>query len=319
MNLVLPNDLRTQGGTSSVSCRLVIARPSPTRKGSLLVKRARIMARWLAALSAVAALAVPAAATAASKGSRVTIGVNLDDWAKFKAAVPGAQDVRIYYDTPNFFPRTWPRKPKGAWVTLSLRPRPADLLSGKLNARLKRLLRSAPAHAELTFWHENEPGNPLGYSKKVNNARTNIAMLEYGEKLVKGTKVKFGQIICAPAIRMRTWIAPGLDWYGVDIFANPNFENGKNLSRAKLFVRLNNDDAVFRAKTGRRWPAVRFDESNARRDSHRKNWFTFLVEWLRGHGGGRLLTRWTHTRTKLAGPWPPSKPVVRQLRLLAAG
>jgi len=283
------------------------------------VKPPQIVARWLASLAAFAVLAVPVAAIAAGPGGRVTIGVNLDDWNRFKAAIPRAHDVRIYYDSENVFPATWPKRPKGAWVTLSLRPNPADLLSGKLHARLKALLASAPAHSELTFWHENEPGNPLKYSRSVNNAHTNVAMLKYGEELVKGTKVKFGQIICAPADRMQKWIAPGLDWYGVDIFANPNFENpDKTLSKAKLWVRLNNDDAVFRAKTGRRWPAVRFDESNARRDSHRKNWFTYLVEWLRGHGGGRLLTRWTRVRTKLAGPWPPSKPVITRLRWLSS-
>ncbi len=283
------------------------------------MKRTRLTARWLAALATVAVVALPGAAIAASTGARVTIGVNRNDWTRFKAAIPRARDVRVYYDAENVFPATWPTRAEGAWVTLSLRPNPADLLSGKLNARLRALLASAPAHAELTFWHENEPGDPLKYSRSVNNARTNIAMLKYGEKLVKGTKVKFGQIICAPAIRMRTWIAPGLDWYGVDIFANPNFENpDKTLSKAKLWVRLNNDEAVFRAKTGRRWPPVRFDESNARHDWHRKNWFTYLAEWLRGHGGGRLLTRWTRAPTKHAGPWPPSKPVIRRLRWLSS-
>jgi hypothetical protein len=288
-------------------------------KGDLVEQRARITARWLAALAAAGALAVPAAATGAGTGARVTIGVNRNYWTRFKAAIPRAQDVRVYYDDENVFPATWPTRAAGAWVTLSLRPNPADLLSGKLDRQLKALLASAPAHSELTFWHENEPGNPLDYARSVNNHRTNVAMLRYGERLVKGTKVKFGQIICAPAVRMRQWIAPGLDWYGVDIFANPNFENpDRTLSKAKLWVRLNNDEAVFRAKTGRRWPPVRFDESNARRDSHRKNWFTYLAQWLRGHGGGRLLTRWTPSRTKLTGPWPPSQPVISRLRQLTS-
>jgi hypothetical protein len=178
------------------------------------VKRTLLMARWLAALAAVAVLAIPAAAVAAGPGGRVTIGVNRNYWTRFKAAIPRARDVRIYYDAENVFPAAWPTRAEGAWVTLSLRPDPADLLSGKLDARLKALFASAPAHSEVTFWHENEPGDPLKYSRAVNNARANVAMLKYGEKLVKGTKVRFGQIICAPAIRMRKWIAPGLDWYG---------------------------------------------------------------------------------------------------------
>ncbi len=264
-------------------------------------------------------LLIPGAAIAAGPGGRVTIGVNRDYWTKFKAAIPRAQDVRVYYDAENVFPATWPTRATGAWVTLSLRPNPADLLSGKLDARLKALFASAPAHSELTFWHENEPGNPLNYSRSVNTARTNVAMLRYGEKLVKGTKVKFGQIICAPANQMQKWIAPRLDWYGIDLFANPNYENRDGtLSKAKLWSRLNHNEAVFRAKTGRRWPPVRFDESNARRDWHRKNWFTYLAEWLHGHGGGRLITRWTQARSKLTGPWPPSRPVIRRLISLSS-
>ncbi|HEX9066788.1 MAG TPA: hypothetical protein VF843_16885 [Streptosporangiaceae bacterium] len=284
------------------------------------MKRIRLVCRWLAASLACVALAVPAAALGASPGGRVTIGANRNYWTRFKAAVPGARDVRVYYDVENVFPATWPTGATGAWVTLSLRPNPADLLSGKLDARLKALFASAPAHSEVTFWHENEPGDPLGYAPSVNNARTNVAMLRYGENLVQGTKVKFGQIICAPAIRMQQWIAPGLDWYGIDLFANPNFENPNGtLNKANLWTRLDNNEAVFRAKTGRRWPAVRFDESNARRDWHRKNWFTYLVQWLHGHGGGRLITRWTPVPTNLAGPWPPSRPVIARLRALAGG
>jgi hypothetical protein len=285
------------------------------------VKQTRITAAVLAALAAVAvAVAVmPATAFASSGAGKVTIGVNRDYWSQFKAAIPGAQDVRVYYDVENVFPAAWPTSATGAWVTLSLRPNPADLLSGKLSAQLKALFRSAPAHSEVTFWHENEPGNPLKYPARVNNARTAVAMLKYGEKLVKGTKVKFGQVICAPANRMQQWIAPGLDWYGIDLFANPNYENPNGtLSKAKIWTRMNNNEAVFRAKTGRRWPAIRFDESNAHRDSHRKNWFTYLAEWLRGHGGGRLLTRWVHGPSKLVGPWPPSRSVIQTLRALAS-
>jgi hypothetical protein len=283
------------------------------------VKPTRIAIRWLAAFAAAAVLAVPAAGLAAPSGGRVTIGVNRDNWSRFKAAIPSARDVRVYYDQENVFPATWPTRAKGAWVTLSLRPKPSDLLSGKLNAELKKLFASAPAHSEVTFWHENEPGNPLDYPPSVANASTNVAMLTYGEKLAGGTKVKVGQIICAPADQMQKWIAPRLDWYGIDLFANPNFENRDGtLSRARLWARMSHNEAVFRTKSGQRWPPVRFDETNARRDFHRKTWFTFLVQWLQGHGGGRLITRWTHGRSKLAGPWPPSKPVITRLRTLAS-
>jgi hypothetical protein len=81
---------------------------------------------------------------------------------------------------------------QGIWVTLSIRPKPSDLLSGKLDARLKALINSAPAHSELTVWHENYPGDPLGYPHSVNNPRTAVAMQRYMERLVKRSNVRVG-------------------------------------------------------------------------------------------------------------------------------
>ena len=88
-------------------------------------------------------------------------GVNRDYYDAFSAAVPGARAVRIYYDALNVFPAQWPDRLPGAWVTLSIRPHPRDLLRGRLDSRLEDLVATAPARSELTIWHAAGPGNPL--------------------------------------------------------------------------------------------------------------------------------------------------------------
>jgi hypothetical protein len=129
-------------------------------------------------------------------------------------------------------------------MTLSLRPNPNDLLSGKLDSQLKAIINTAPPHSELTFWHENTTGNPLKYPRYVNNAHTAIKMQKYGKKLCHGTKVLFGVITVGPAIYQLHWMAPGLDWYGDDLYEfpklrNPNgtFSKNKVVGRARYLHR----------------------------------------------------------------------------------
>jgi hypothetical protein len=92
-------------------------------------------------------------------------------------------------------------------MTLSLRPNPGDLLSGKLDRRLKAIIDSAPPNSELTFWHENTTGNPLRYPHYVNNARAAISMQKYGKKLCADSSVLFGVITVGPVIYQTHWIA----------------------------------------------------------------------------------------------------------------
>jgi hypothetical protein len=257
---------------------------------------------------------------------KIVWGVNRNYWQAFKTRVPLARAVRIYYDTENVFPATWPRRAgSGVWVTLSIRPNPADLLSGKLDTQLKALIHSAPAHSELTIWHENYPGDPLGYPRSVNNAHTAVAMQEHVEKLCKGTRVRFGVIISGPAGQEIAWIAPKLDWYGVDLYDNKRYWNrDRTLSKQKIWARMTNNLIAFKKASHERHPLIRLDETNTPWDNHRRNWFMWTAQWFASHDGNRparIMTYWNarhgHASGGLSGPWPPSRPVVRVLRHLS--
>lgn len=282
--------------------------------GAAIDRRSALLAG--SALAATAALRIRPAQLPA-----VTFGVNRHYWDQVVKDVPLLGAVRIYYGAENDIPAQWPHEVPG-WATLSIRPNPTDLLSGQLDAAISGLISSAPPHSELTFWHENISGNPLGYPSYVNNPRTAIAIQKHGQRLCAGTNVGFGVITCGPAAQQDAWVASGLNWYGDDLYEFPRLR-GKNdeVSRAKLFTQLDQNLAFWRIKSGRKWPKIRACESNTPFDSQRARWFTWLSWWMAAHNGRRLITYWNAAggldHGGLSGPWPPGVAARRCLRKLS--
>jgi hypothetical protein len=255
-------------------------------------------------------------------GNSVMFGATLSVYPGLHAAVPRAVGLRMYFSGENNFPPAWPDPYPGAWITLSLQPNPGDLFSGRLDDQLRAVIDSAPAHSELTFWHENTTGNPLRYPPYVNNGPAAVRMQDYGQRLCRGTRVRFGVITCGPAIQQFDWLAPGLDWYGDDLYEFPRLRGPNDtIRRAKLLHRLNINLEAWRMKSGKRWPAIRLTETNTPFDAHRENWFTWIAQWMAAHNGRRMLTYWNPEagvdQGGLSGPWPPSPAVVRRLRWLS--
>jgi hypothetical protein len=290
-------------------------RPEQRHLPAMVSRREALSAGGLA-LAGAASLA-----SAAAPAHGIVFGANRDTYPRFHAAVPLAKGLRMYYDTENLFPAAWPER-FGARMTLSLRPNPSDLLSGRLDRQLKAIIDSAPPHSDLTFWHENTTGNPLGYPAHVNNARASVAMQRHGHSLCRGTRVKFGVITVGPAAQQLGWLAPGLDWYGDDLYEFPELRNPDGtFSHAKIIARLNSNLQAWREASGKRSPAIRICESNSPIDSHRSRFFTTIAQWLARHNGDRMLTYWnpngSAARGGDSGAWPPSAAVVRRLRSLS--
>ena len=259
----------------------------------------------------------------AQAGGRVAYGVNRNYYNQFTTAVPGTHAVRIYYDAIDVFPRQWPHALPGAWTTLSIRPVPARLLSGKLDSQLRDLLLSAPPHSELTCWHEAGPGNPLGYPHYI-TADAMYHVHEHMMRLCQRTHVRYGSVICGPALTRKAWIGSRLHWYGFDLYFNSLrygiTSTSTIIDNAKVLHRLDNNLRVFRELSGVRHPLLRVCETNSPYDSNRGHWFTLLSRWMAAHNGHRILTFWNPDRGKyqkgLSGPWPPSDPVVDRLNWL---
>jgi hypothetical protein len=270
-------------------------------------------------------LAIAGAAGLASTSppsSGIVFGADRSGYAGLHAAAPLAVGVRWYFNIENQFPAAWPDPFPGTHMTLSLRPNPHDLFSGKLDRQLKAIIDSAPKNSELTFWHENVTMNPLGYPPYVHNPHAAVRMQKYGLKLCQGTTVLFGVITVGPVADQLAWIAPGLDWYGDDLYEFPKLRGPNNtFSKARVVARLNQNLHDWRKASGIKAPAIRICETNSPYDAHRSELFTTIADWLPGHNGNRMLTYWNANeglaQGGLSGAWPPSKPVIRRLTSLS--
>lgn len=276
----------------------------------------------IAAGLAIAGASTVGLAGASASANTIVFGSDRSGYAGLHDAAPLAVGLRWYFNDENEFPSAWPTPFPGTHMTLSLRPNPSDLFSGKLDGRLEAIIHSAPPHSELTFWHENTTGNPLKYPQYVNNAHTAIRMQKYGKKLCQGTKVLFGVITVGPVIYQRDWIARGLDWYGDDLYEFPKLRNPNGtFSKKKVVARLNQNLRAWRKVTHKQSPAIRICEANSPYDAHRSEFFTTIAHWLAGHNGNRMLTYWNPrgglAQGGLSGAWPPGKPVISRLTSLS--
>lgn len=249
------------------------------------------------------------------EGTTLIYGINHDLLDAFNCAVPyGVHGYRAYRDkvlmTAADVDTTWPTDPSSVYSTLSLRPDPTALLSGALDAALNALMDTAPDHAELSAWHEAGPGNPLDYPPSITAASLTAIHAHMQALVTAHGHVKYGQIITGPANQMTDWLGHGLDWYGVDIYDNPNFQKPDGtLDQNAITFRMDQNKATF-ATVSNGTPSLRITETNSSHDNHRKNWLLFLSQWMVANNGFRLLTFW-NPNGALSGPWPPSDPVIQ--------
>ena len=214
---------------------------------------------------------------------------------------------RAYRDQYNHIPTVWPSKASvpDATVTLSIRPVPADLLAGRLDARLKAFIAAAPSGVKLSAWHEasNLPGYP-DFVHAMNMSAVHAHMRE----LCRGSNVRYGSIICGVPSETKAWMGASLDWYGLDVydFTEGQFRDRRTggISRSKLFARLDDMLDTCRELAGHDSPEIDVCETNSPRADHRAEWFALLAEWLSDHGGRRLQTFW-NPDGPLSGPWLP--------------
>jgi hypothetical protein len=249
----------------------------------------------------------------------ILVGCNSRDFDAMRDAGINVRTFRAYRDQYNFIPAAWPAKDSvpDARVTLSIRPVPDDLLAGRLDASLRRLIAAAPPGVKLSAWHE--ASNLDGYPDYL-TADAMSAVHAHLQELCRGSNVRYGSIICAVPSETTAWMGAGLDWYGLDIydFGEGQFRNWHGgISRSKLFARLDDMLATCRSLSGRDAPEIDLCETNCPRPEHRAEWFTLLAEWLEGNGGHRLQLFWNPSGS-LSGPWlPDDEPTIRALRSVA--
>ncbi|HUC27266.1 MAG TPA: hypothetical protein VMA73_31610 [Streptosporangiaceae bacterium] len=298
--------------------------------------RNTVLAGAAATAAGASALSRPDAAQAASAlaGTKVAYGAMHSIYPHWVANAPspdGKNSERRYFDTINFIPKDWTAAAcHSRYVTMSIRPNPEDLLNNKtvpdngsgfttLDGQITHLLSTCPDHAELTCWHEAQSDNPIGYPKYITAANMR-AIHSHVQKLCSSTpdadggRVKYGCILTGPVGTNAHWLGTHLDWYGIDIYDDANFQLANGLlHRSAIIGRMNQNLQHWRAAAGKRAVSVRITETNSAHDNHRKNWMLWLSQWMAANNGYRIVTFWGGP---LSGNWPPSRTVLDYYRTL---
>jgi hypothetical protein len=246
------------------------------------------------------------------------------DWAANAPSPDGKNSERRYFDTVNYIPADWTTAAcHSHYVTMSIRPNPDDLLNNNtipdngsgyttLDGQIAHLLSTCPDHAELTCWHEAQSDNPLGYPSYITPAsiqaiHAHVQSLCTSTPDADGGRVKYGCILTGPVSTNASWLGTDLDWYGVDIYDNANFQGpGGNLDQSAITGRMDGNLAAWQGATSKT-VSVRITETNSNEDNHRKNWMLFLSEWMAANNGYRMITYWGGPDS---GTWPPSQTVL---------
>lgn len=252
------------------------------------------------------------------------IGANHDVFPLLAADVPAATGRRIYCARRNLWPKAWPAI-RGATDVLSIRPDPADLLAGKLDAAITDLISTAPDGSALTCWHE--AGSLPEYVPMPDITPAAITAVHlHVQALCSAAKrqaVTYGAVLCMPPQDMEPWMPAGLDWYGLDFYDEPWFrlrgDASLPLSLLAVHQRLDFWKATVQAITGNPAPELMLCETNSHDPAMRPQWLAAVGEWLAANGGTRMLT-FFHPDGPLSGPWlPGDTAVTATLAALASG
>ena len=284
-------------------------------KGAALVGAAGLTVSLLAEAGASAATGVR---------TKLVYGANHDHYGQFVGAITdGIHGYRVYadrvFDTVDQMPTAWPSDLPTNYMTWSLRPNLVNLLRGDFDDAIVALIAEAPDHAELTIWHEagpgmNGPGDnyaQYGYVDEyhIYHGHLHMQALCTNNPDSTGGHVKYGSIITGPASQMQGWLGRNLDWYGVDIYDNPNLQTNGVPDQAKINNRMDNNLVTWTAVCPDHLPSIRIPESNSPVDANRDAFWLYLSQWMVANNGFRLLTYWNANGPD-SGPWPPSQTVI---------
>lgn len=208
------------------------------------------------------------------------IGVNSSQYSTVNPDIPGLTVVRRYSDNGY----VWPASPQGvvSWITFN--PNPAELTAGKLDTKIKSLVKGAPAGSMLGCYHE------VNHFRTITPAQM-IAVHEHMLPLVHeaNPNVKYGAVL-NDGSGLAQWVIPGLDYYAIDLYDWS--KNAKTNPVPRLEASFNQLPSGPYAVSETNSPVV----------SYRPIWFATIYAWLLSKGGLAMSTYWNPTG-QYSGAW----------------
>jgi hypothetical protein len=177
-------------------------------------------------------------------------------------------------------PERWPSLPAGVAGFYTLYPNPDELLAGKLDEKLQAYLAGAQPGSMLTTFAEADADAsaggqfaPLGLAQaKLRDVHARM------HALCANAHVRYGSVACGYNASSLGWSAPGLHFYGLDIYepCPPGIMNALNEWRENV--------SAFQPD-----PRLCIAETNTSTPARRPFWFSAIFGWLKAHdqtGGG---------------------------------
>jgi hypothetical protein len=200
-------------------------------------------------------------------------------------------------------PAAWPATPANVRGFYTIYPNPDELLAGKLDARLRSMIDSAPAWGgALTAYAEADADAskggqfaPLGLTQaKLHQVHQHV------QSLCHGSRVKYGAVMCGVTSVNAAFSVPGLDFYGLDWYDTWTPALFHALSEWRSSIQHVQES-----------PVLAIAETNSNQSARRPWWFSSVYAWLQSYNketGGKALGFWTYWNPagKLSGPWLPN-------------
>jgi hypothetical protein len=197
-------------------------------------------------------------------------------------------------------PAAWPTTPAGVTGFYTIYPNPDQLLAGQLDETLCAFIGSAPSQGGVLTAYAEADGDaaqsgqfaPLGLTKaKLLQVHT------YLLALCRGSRVKYGAVICGTGLDQVLFCPPGLDFYALDWYDNWN----PPPIRALNAWRENLEQHVQKS------PMLAIAETNSNVPAHRPSWFATVYGWRATAprtAAGRWATGSTGARTPASAACP---------------
>lgn len=204
----------------------------------------------------------------------------------------------------NVFPTPWPVHGARSRLLMSVYPDVPDLLAGRLDKRIRRMIAGAPPGSMLNAWHEVLS---LPYKQRYLTPSNVYQMHRKMNSLCQGSHVTYGCLLGGGDLTyLMRYVPPNLGYYGIDLYGNLGCR--KRPRWMHPFHRWTQFRDLARTKDrANGYPWLVIGETNCPYQPVRSDWFKLIASWMHDYGGHAmaLFTFWS-AHGGLSGRWDPT-------------
>ena len=158
-------------------------------------------------------------------------------------------------------PAAWPATPAGVTGFYTIYPNPDRLLAGQLDEALRVFIGSAPPQGGVLTAYAEADGDAANGGQFAPLGLTRAKLLQvhaHLQALCRGSRVKYGAVVCGTGLDQVLFCPPGLDFYALDWYDNwnPPLIRGLNAWRENLEQHVQESPVLAIAETNSNVPGA---------------------------------------------------------------